>query len=110
MTDARFHATVAQLAVPGGSGRPAWLRCRASRSWYPVTNKVNMTTPETASAAAPAAALPADQAAAHRAAASRAADAVTHTPDLTPSAGWAGRTPIGPAGMSAVMLRKPKRL
>ena len=69
-----------------------------------------MTTPESASAAAAAAALPADQAAAHRTAASTAADAVTHTPDLTPSAGRSGRRtgwtpirPIGPTGMSAVI-------
>src|SRR4029077_3829878 len=94
-------------AVPGGNGRAGRLRCRDSRTWYPVTNKVKMTTPVSASAAAPAAALPADQAAAHRTAASTAADTVTHAPDLTPSAGWsglrAGSPPVGAAGMSAVI-------
>src|SRR5689334_17421531 len=93
-----------QRAVPGGSVWAERPWCRDSRSWYPVTNRVKMTTPVTASAAALAAALPADQAAVHRTAASDAADTVTHTPDLTLSAGWfgprAGWTPIGPAGMS----------
>src|SRR6478609_9116095 len=73
-----------------------------------------MTTPVTASAAALAAALPADQAAAHRTAASIAADTVTHTPDLTLSAGGfgsrAGWTPIGPAGMSAVIAASSARV
>ena len=73
-----------------------------------------MTTPDTASAAAPAAALPADQAAAHRTAASTAADAVTQTPDLAPSPGWPGRrtgsTPTGPTGMSAVIAASSARV
>ena len=67
-----------QLAVPGGNGSAERPGCRDSRTWYPVTNKVKMTTPETASAAAPAAALQA-AAAAHSVAASKAASAVTHT-------------------------------
>jgi two-component system, OmpR family, KDP operon response regulator KdpE len=98
-----LHQERVQLAALGGSGSAERLGCRDSRIWYPVTNTVKMTTPETASAAAPAAALPADQAAAHRAAASKAADAVTHTPDLTPSTGRTGRTAAGPAEMSAVI-------
>ena len=49
-----------QPAVPGGNGSAGRPGCRDSRIWYPVTNKVKMTTPENVSAApaaAPAAAL-----------------------------------------------------